>query len=94
MIKGRPFSREIDNSRQITSEAVDEPPGLSTRSTIARMDRSARALRMYSTSESDPTTAPLTGSKPLVPELITPTTLITATFDRGVTPSALQATCA
>ena len=41
---------------------------------------------MYSTSESDPTTAPLTGSKPLLPELITPDALITATFERRRTP--------
>jgi hypothetical protein len=91
---GRLFSRVIDNSRQITSDAVDEPPGLSTRSTMARIDRSARASRMYSTSESAPTTAPLTGSKPLVPELITPAALITAIFERGVTPAASHDTCA
>ena len=65
---------------------MDDPPGLSTRSTIALMDLSARASRMYSTSESDPTTAPLTGSKPLGPELITPDALITATFERRCTP--------
>ena len=72
-------AREIDSSRQMTSEAVDDPPGLSTRSTMARTARSARALRMYSTSESEPTTAPLTGSKPLLPDAMTPTALITAT---------------
>ena len=33
-------------SRQMTSEATADPPGLSTRSTIAATDRSSLALRM------------------------------------------------
>jgi len=32
-------------SRQMMSEAIADPPGLSTRSTIALIDSSARALR-------------------------------------------------
>ena len=46
-------------SRQITSDAMADPPGLSIRSTIALMELSARALRRYSTSVSEPATWPL-----------------------------------
>jgi hypothetical protein len=88
------FSREIDSSRQIRSDAVDDPPGLSTRSTMARIDRSPRASRMYSTSESAPTTAPFTGSKPLVPELITPVAWMTAIFARRSVPARAHDTLA
>ena len=35
-------SRVIISSRQITSDAIDDPPGLSTRSTIALMESSSR----------------------------------------------------
>ena len=58
----RASSLVIISSRQITSDAVDAPPGLSMRSTIARIDESPRISRMYSTSESEPSTGPLIGS--------------------------------
>jgi hypothetical protein len=45
-------------SRQTTSDAIADPPGLSMRRTIALMESSARALRMYSTIVSDPRTCP------------------------------------
>ncbi len=49
---------------------------------------------MYSTSESDPITGPFSGSKPLPPELITPTALITAMVERRLTPAAAHDTAA
>ena len=55
-------SRVIISSRQMTSEATDDPPGLSTRITMARIDSSSRICRICSTIVSEPTTAPLTGS--------------------------------
>ena len=45
-------------SRQITSEAIADPPGLSTRKTTALIELSPRALRRYSTMVSEPTTPP------------------------------------
>ena len=42
----------------MTSDAIADPPGLSTRSTIALIELSARALRRYSTIVSDPATWP------------------------------------
>ena len=59
-------------SRQMTSEAIADPPGLSMRRTIARIELSARALRKYSTIVSDPRTRPEAESL-LDPELIMPT---------------------
>ena len=50
------------SSRQITSEATDEPPGLSIRSTIALIVSSSLTRRICSTMVSDPTTEPLIGS--------------------------------
>ena len=47
---------------------------------------------MYPTSESDPSTGPLTGSKPLSPLTIVPTALTTAMRARRVTPSASHVT--
>jgi hypothetical protein len=64
--------RAIVSSRQIASEAVAEPPGLSIRRTIARIDESRRACRMYSVSVSDPADAPFSGSKPLRPPAMAP----------------------
>ena len=56
----------------MTSEATDDPPGLSTRSTTALIDGSSFASWMYSTSVSDPAYVP-SGPSPLRPELIVPT---------------------
>ena len=50
------FSRVSMTSRQITSEAIADPPGLSMRITTARTESSARALRKYSTIVSEPIT--------------------------------------
>ena len=63
---GRPgfWSRVIDSSRQTTSVAVVDPPGLSMRSTMARTLASARADRIASTSTLEPATSPFSGSKP------------------------------
>ena len=62
-------SRASISARQITSEAIDEPPGLSTRRTIALTPRSSAAWLMYSTSVSEPATSPLRPS----PDAIVPT---------------------
>jgi hypothetical protein len=67
------LSRVIISSRQMTSEATDEPPGLSTRRMIAFTERSSRTSRICSTSESEPTMAPFKGSKRIRPEAIVPT---------------------
>ena len=56
----------------MASEAPADPPGLSIRSTSARSELSLRARRMYSMRVSEPTTCPLTGSKPLLPEVMAP----------------------
>ncbi len=50
------------------------------------IERSFLALRMYSTSVSEPTTAPFSGSMPLRPELIMPYALMTAMRDRPPRP--------
>ena len=42
----------------MTSDAIADPPGLSTRSTIALTSLSARAFRRYSTIVSEPVTCP------------------------------------
>jgi len=42
----------------MTSEATDDPPGLSMRSTMAFTESSPRADRIAATSVSDPSTAP------------------------------------
>ena len=81
----------IISSRQITSEATDDPPGLSIRTTSAFAPLS-RASRMCSTSESDPSTGPLTGSKPLSPLTMVPTALTTAMRARRGMPSASHVT--
>ena len=62
------WSRVIVNSRHITSDAEPDPPGLSTRSTIALIESSSRTCWICLTSVSEPTTPPLTGSKLLFPE--------------------------
>ena len=49
-----------------------DPPGLSTRITMARIDSSSRICRICSTIVSEPTMAPLTGSYALLPDAITP----------------------
>ncbi|MNC90236.1 hypothetical protein D3C83_63110 [compost metagenome] len=67
------WSRVIISSRQITSDATDDPPGLSTRRMIAFTELSSRTLRICSTSVSDPRMAPFSGSKPLLPEAMMPT---------------------
>src|SRR3954469_9227305 len=51
----------------MTSDAIADPPGLSTRRTIALMVESARALRRYSTIVSDPPTPPPVGPSLLLP---------------------------
>ena len=56
----------------MASDADADPPGLSMRRTIALSELSRRAWRIDSMSESDPATAPLSGSKPLRPLLIVP----------------------
>ena len=71
---GRPgfWSRVIESSRQTTSVAVVDPPGLSMRNTIARTLPSARAERMASTSTFEPATSPFSGSNPPWPEAMRP----------------------
>jgi hypothetical protein len=63
----------IISSRQITSDATDDPPGLSTRRMIALFELSSRAYRICSTIDSDPRIAPFSGSYALLPEAIVPT---------------------
>ena len=65
-------ARRSINSRQITSEATVDPPGLSTRSTAALMLSSLRTSRMYSVSLSEPTSVPV-GPVPPLPETMVPT---------------------
>ena len=60
------------NSRQMASDALADPPGLSMRSTMARTDESFLAARMASTSVSDPIDAPFNGSLPPRPSTIAP----------------------
>ena len=91
MITGRPLSLVIISSRQITSEATDEPPGLSMRTIIALAPLS-RASRICSMIVSEPSTAPFTGSKPLSPLTMVPTALTTAIRDRRAIPSASHVT--
>ena len=45
-------------SRQMMSDAIADPPGLSMRSTMALTAESPRAFRRYSMSVSDPATCP------------------------------------
>jgi hypothetical protein len=59
-------------SRQIASEAVPEPPGLSTRSTTARTDESSRAARSPWMIVSEPATLP-NGPSWLSPGIRSPT---------------------
>ena len=77
----------IISSRQITSDATDDPPGLSTRSTIALMLLSSRASRICSTIVSDPRTVPFSGSNLLLPDAMVPTAYSTAMRDRGRKPT-------
>ena len=83
-------SRVIISSRQMTSEATDDPPGLSTRITIARIDSSSRICRICSTIVSEPTTAPLTGSYALLPDAMIPEAWSTATRAVGRMPDGLR----
>ena len=82
------------SSRQTASEADADPPGLSMRSTIARTEASRLASRMCSMSVSDPSTAPLTGSKPLLPFTIAPAAYTTAMRGPRLRPSEARLTCA
>ena len=50
--------RASTTSRQITSDAVPEPPGLSTRRTMALMSSSLRASRRRRATVSEPATCP------------------------------------
>ncbi len=68
------------NSRQMTSEAIAEPPGLSMRMTTARMELSARTFRSHSTKVSEPSTEPLGPSKLDLPLAIVPTAYSSATL--------------
>ena len=65
------MSRVSISSRQITSEAIADPPGLSMRTTIARTVESTRTLRSQSTKVSEPTTPPEPSSA-LLPDAIVP----------------------
>ena len=47
-------SRVSISSRHMTSEAIADPPGLSMRTTIARMDGSMRTLRTHASNVSEP----------------------------------------
>ena len=67
------FFRVSSTSRQITSEAVPEPPGLSTRSTTARTSSSSRASRRDSATVSEPANDPPNGLFWLSPGMISPT---------------------
>ncbi len=66
------FARTV--SRQIVSDATYEPPGLSTRKTIARTAASSAAERSAAPTVSAPMlTSPNTGLNPLVPLCTGPT---------------------
>ena len=65
-------------SLKITSEAIPEPPPLSTRKTIAFTLLSSRAFLIASEMVSDPMTSPRRNSLPLFPELMKPVAKMTA----------------
>ena len=69
---GLPAPRIRTTSRQITSEAVAEPPGLFTRSTTARARSSAAAARSAAAMVSDPMPPPPAGPRPLRPDRMVP----------------------
>ena len=56
----------------MVSEATYEPPGLFTRSTIARTRRSAAAARSAADTVSEPIAPPDSGPRPLRPRRIGP----------------------
>ena len=69
---GLPAARTLTTSRQITSDAIAEPPGLFTRSTTARAPSSAAAARSAAATVSDPIPPPPGPPRPLRPCLIAP----------------------
>ena len=71
MMTGLPAARSLTTSRQITSDAVYEPPGLLTRSTTARAPSSAPTARSAAATVSEPIPPP-PGPRPLRPCLMAP----------------------
>ncbi len=69
---GLPAARSLTTSRQITSDAVYEPPGLLTRSTTARAPSSAPAARSAAATVSEPIPPPPGPPRPLRPCLMAP----------------------
>ena len=69
---GLPAARTRTTSRQMTSDAVAEPPGLFTRSTTARAPSSAAAARSAAATVSEPIPPPPGPPRPLRPDLIAP----------------------
>ena len=72
-------ARARTTSRQIVSEATYEPPGLSTRSTMARTRSSAAAERITAASVSEPIEPATTGPRPLRPRRMAPLAWMSAT---------------
>jgi hypothetical protein len=75
---GLPRARARTTSRQIVSEATYEPPGLFTRSRMARARSSAAAARSAPATVSAPMPADI-GPRPLRPDLIGPEACTSAT---------------
>ena len=69
---GVPPARARTTSRQIVSDAVDEPPGLLTRSRMAPARSSAAAARSAPATVSEPIAGPDIGPRPLRPCRIGP----------------------
>jgi len=66
-------ARASISSRHITSEAIAEPPGLSMRTTMARIDESSRTFFTHCLKVSEPMTLPPMPSNELLPLAIVPT---------------------
>src|SRR5690606_10282805 len=77
---GVPASQVSRTSRRITSEAVCEPPGLSTRNTTARTAGARRAARDAAPTVSEPVLdEPETGERRLGPLAMAPRAVVSAT---------------
>src|SRR5690606_5593950 len=87
---GLPVRRIRSTSRQMVSEPVTDPPGLSTRSTIADTSSSAAASRRPAATVSPPALDVPNGSTcgPPRPLTIGPCTLTTATVGLGLRPGS------
>ncbi|SLC89889.1 Uncharacterised protein [Mycobacteroides abscessus subsp. massiliense] len=86
---GLPASRARTTSRQMVSEPLTEPPGLSTRSTMAATESSATASRSASAITSPPLAGPGGKSRgPLRPLTMGPASVTTPMAGRDGRPGS------